>query len=390
MLMAKSNLSDKSTVFITQGKSAYENTINTLSQVDLGFMSGKKILLKPNVGRIAYPGDGINTDPNVVAASIDFFLDNNSEVAVGESPISGVNVMDAFDASGIADITKQRKCKLIDLDKKGYKKCNTKNAKVMKFFKICKSVFDYDYIVSIPVMKTHMHTGVTLSVKNMKGCLWKKSKVDLHMLPPVPETNEKPINIAIADMAEILKPDLTLIDGIVGMEGLGPSVGNPKPLGVIIASLDSFAADAIACYLMGISPKEIPHLKLCNQREYGHISLDKIIVKPDNWKDYINPFNLPPDNLSIEFPKVSIFDKNSCSACQSSLLVFLKKYHNEIFKIFPNKEKFCFAIGKSNVDLPEDTICIGNCTLANSKNSLFIQGCPPVASAILEFIKKKL
>jgi Uncharacterized conserved protein len=76
-------------------------------------------------------------------------------------------------------------------------------------------------------------------------------------------------------MAEILKPDLTLIDGIVGMEGLGPSVGNPKPLGVIIASLDSFAADAIACYLMGISPKEIPHLKLCNQREYGHISLDK-------------------------------------------------------------------------------------------------------------------
>ena len=79
-------------------------------------------------------------------------------------------------------------------------------------------------------MKMHMHTGVTLAVKNMKGCLWRKSKVDLHMLPPLPGHNEKTLDIAIADMSAILRPHLSIIDGTIGMEGLGPSAGKAKQM----------------------------------------------------------------------------------------------------------------------------------------------------------------
>jgi uncharacterized protein (DUF362 family) len=68
-----------------------------------------------------------------------------------------------------------------------------------------------------------MHTGVSLAVKNMKGALWRRSKVELHMLPAVPGVAERSLDVAIADMSAALRPHLSLIDGTVGLEGLAPA-----------------------------------------------------------------------------------------------------------------------------------------------------------------------
>ena len=98
--------------------------------------------------------------------------------------------------------------------------------------------------------------------KRLKGCLWRRSKVELHMLPALAGSKDKPLDVAIADMASVLRPHLAIVDGTVGMEGLGPSAGRPKPLDAVVVSADAFAADAVACQLMGTAAEHIPHLRL--------------------------------------------------------------------------------------------------------------------------------
>jgi len=373
-------------VIVTAGHGPYANTRAALGQIDLSRARGKRVLLKPNIGRVAPPGVGINTDPQVIAAAIDVFREAGAEVAVGESPIAGVEAPEAFDTLGLTAIASERDCLLIDMDVRRFVEVPIPHGLAIKSLKVCPEVFEYDLIVSIPVMKMHMHTGVTLSVKNMKGCLWRRSKVELHMLPPVEGRDEKPIDIAIADLSSILRPHLSIIDGTVGMEGLGPSAGHAKPFDVMIVSADAFAADAVACRLMGTQAEDIPHLRIGAERGYGLIALDSLAISPGHWQDWSSPFLPPPDNLLIEFPNMTILDENSCSACQSTLLLFLKRYGDRIFDYFPSESKIHIAIGKGHKTVPEGTICIGNCMRYHRDTGLFIPGCPPVASRILSAI----
>jgi len=376
-------------VHVAGGDGPYSNTYAALAQLDLSPARGKRVLLKPNVGRVAPPEAGITTHPQVVAAAIDAFREAGADVAVGESPIWGVKTEEAFDSAGITLVAHERDCILIDMDARRFVEVPVPDGVAINSLKVCPEVLEYDLVVSLPVMKMHMHTGVTLAIKNMKGCLWRRSKVGLHMLPPVEGHDEKPIDIAIADMSSVLRPHLSIIDGTVGMEGLGPSAGQAKPLNVIVVSADVFAADAIACRLMGTTAEDIPHLRIGAERGYGVIGLDSISVTPDNWHDWSSLFAPPPENLSIEFPNINVLDKNSCSACVSTLFLFLKHYRDRLFDYFPSDTSICIAIGKGHEEVPEGTLCIGNCVALHRGSGIFIPGCPPVSSEILTVISGK-
>ncbi|MHC4463764.1 MAG: DUF362 domain-containing protein [Planctomycetota bacterium] len=370
-------------VFWASGDDPYDNTRKALSNIDLSPSKNKRVLLKPNVGRNVQPETGITTHPQVVAAAIDAFRDAGAEVAVGESPITGVAVLDAFQISGLSAVSDRRNCPLIDMDVRCYVTVEIPDGAAIKSLRVCREVAEYDIIVSIPVMKTHMHTVVTLSVKNMKGCLWRRFKVDLHMLPQLCGREEKSLDIAIADMSSVLRPHLSIIDGTVGMEGLGPSAGKPKALGVVLVGVDAFATDSLACGVMGISAYDVPHLRIGAQRGYGVIDLDSIGIYPDNWKEVQKSFALPPDELSIEFSGFNILDQQSCSACQSTLLMFLRKYGKQLRDSTPDDKDIIIAIGKGHEELPSGTLCVGNCTAKHKDCGVFLPGCPPVASEIL-------
>jgi hypothetical protein len=167
------------------------------------------------------------------------------------------------------------------------------------------------------------------------------------------------------------------------MEGLGPSAGNPKPLGAVVVGVDAFAADSLACALMGISARDVPHLRMGAERGYGVIDLDQIDVQPENWKDVQSPFARPPEHLSIEFTGFSILDSQSCSACQSTLLMFLRKYGQQLRDTTPDDKDIVIAIGKGHKELPTGALCVGNCTARHRNCCVFVSGCPPVASEIL-------
>ena len=376
-------------IFIASGPDAYKNTKEVISKIDIASVSGKRVLLKPNAGRADAAGSGITTNPLVVAAAIDAFREAGAFVAVGESPITGVKAHDAFRTTGIAGIAEERDCPLLNMDERQPVRVRIKDGAAIKSLKVCPEIFEYDFIVSIPVMKTHMHTVVTLSVKNMKGCLWRRSKVDLHMLPPLKGTDIKPLDIAIADMVSVLRPHLSIIDGSTCMEGLGPRAGKPKKLDLVIAGIDPFAADTVACALMGINSDDVPHLQIGGLRGYGVTDIVKINISPGTWKNLISKFELPAENLSLHFPGITILDEQSCSACQSTLLLFLEKYGEEIFDYFPGQENITIAIGKGHNSVPRGTLCIGNCTANNKRKGIYVSGCPPVSSQILKKISGK-
>jgi uncharacterized protein (DUF362 family) len=369
---------------VAHDQGPYQNTRTALQSIPLESMRGKSVLLKPNAGRMARCGEGITTHPEVVAAAIDAFQQAGAQVAVGDSPITGVKALEALKVTGISTVAQKRNCAVLDMDQRPAIEMDIPNARVLNKLKLCADVPEFDVIVSIPVMKMHMHTDVTLSVKNMKGCLWRRSKVQLHMLPPIKGSDEKPINVALADMATVLRPHLAIIDGTVGMEGLGPAAGQPKILDCVVVSADAFAADAVACRLMGTRAEDVPHLRMGAERQLGVIDLDRIKITPEHWQDWAGDFAKPPQNLSIEFPRVTVKDNNSCSACQSTLLLFLKDYADRIFDYLPEQDRLEIAIGKGHTELPEKTLCLGNCTAGFKNDNPYVAGCPPVASEILK------
>jgi uncharacterized protein (DUF362 family) len=374
---------DRPRVEVGRGPDAYALTRAVLGRFDLGPAAGKRVLLKPNAGRLAKPGSGVCTNADVVAAAIDAFREAGAEVAVGESPISGVKTPEAFAATGIAAVCDVRTCPMIDMDERPPVRVELPEGVAIQELQLCAEMLEYDLIVSIPVMKMHMHTGVTLALKNMKGCLWRRSKVKLHLLPPVPEFPEElSINVAIADLTWALRPHFSILDGTVGMEGLGPSAGAPKRADLIVAGAEPFAADAVACALMGLSAADVPHLRLAAARGYGVIDLAQIDVRPDTWQSLVANFAGPPKNLEISFPGIRVLDRNSCSACQSTLLLFLKHYREKILDYFPPGE-VSIVIGKGNENVPDHALCLGNCAARHRGKGIFVPGCPPVSSEIL-------
>ena len=377
---------DRPRVAVAAGQGAYGNARAALADWDLSPARGRRVLLKPNAGRIAGAGAGITTHPQVVAAAIDAFREAGAETAVGESPICGVTAADAFEATGIAAIARERDCPLIDMDARPFREIAVPEGVVLRTLRVCAEACEFDTVVSIPVMKMHMHTGVTLSVKNMKGCLWRRSKVQLHMLPPAEGTDARPLDIAIADLAGVLRPHLAIVDGTVGLEGLGPSAGSPKFLDAVVVGADPFAADAVSCALMGLDAHTVPHLELGAARGYGVTDLDRIQVQPGDWRRLVSPFAPPPADLAMEFPQFRVLDRQSCSACQSTLLLLLKRYGPELLDYYPSGTVPVIAIGRGHDELPGGTLCVGNCTARHRAVGLYVPGCPPVGSEILRTV----
>jgi len=139
---------------------------------------------------------------------------------------------------------------------------------------------------------------------------------------------------------------------------------------------------------MGIAAENVPHLRLGAERGYGLVDLGRLSVTPDKWRDFVSPFAPPPANLAIAFPRITVHDRSSCSACQSTLLLFLTQHKDRIFDYFPRQETIHIAIGKGHAELPDETILIGNCTAHHRGQGIFVPGCPPVGSQILAAISK--
>ncbi len=374
---------------ISHGLGPYRNTLKVLKGLELPALRGRRVLLKPNAGRFVPSAKGITTHPQVVAAAADFFLECGAEILLGDSPILGVKPLSNLEIGGYAKVARERGIEMIDVDKPAAINIAISGGRAIKHLRVCRVWSQVDYVVSIPVIKTHMHTQVSLSLKNMKGLLRRREKVRLHQLPLKKRSGRevKMLDIAIADLSTVLPPHLALIDGSVGQEGLGPSAGNPKKLGLVLGSVDYLAADAVACFLMGISASKVHHLRLAAARMGRTLDLAGIDVKPGDFRKLRKRFVLPPRKLSLSFPGMKLQDKDACSACLSTIFAFLSRYQRELDYML-KEEELKLATGSGIREVSPDTFLVGNCAIQAAKQGFDVKGCPPVPSQIFEAIKK--
>jgi len=379
----------KANVVVQHGPDPAALAYNAISSVFDDDAKGKKVLLKPNTGRKGLAKSGLCTHPEAIRGLIVFFQEKGAaEIYVGDGPLFGVDEWEALVSSGVMEVCQQTKAICVNLDEHQPIDMPIKNAVIADSLKVSSFMRQVDLVVSVPVIKTHMHTGVTLSIKNMKGCLFKEEKTRLHRIDKASPDRKKGLTLdyGIADMASILMPHYAVIDGIVCMEGFGPSAGSEINLDVVVASKNAAAADLVASRLMGMGWEDIPHLNLV--REKLGLRLDEIVVEPLDYMKYGKKFE-PASQLKLKvvYPNISIVEKGACSACSATLMAFLKSHGNK----FPGELKFTLAAGKDLTEkdvIEAKTYLIGNCTVATARKGdfLFCKGCPPVGSSLLSFI----
>lgn len=364
---------------------------HSLSKINLPDLTGLNVLLKPNVGREVTRNSGANTSPDVVEAIFDYLRSNyRARYFIGDSPITGVSSRKAFIKSGYRSLMEHEDLHYIDLDSRKPLTLKMANGKILKEVKVTGFLHDFDYIISIPVLKMHMHTGATLSLKNMKGLIYKKEKVKLHQLhcSDAVKKGFKELDIAIADLAEVLAPDLAIIDAYYAMEGMGPSAGDRVQMNTIISSTDFLAADVGAITVSGMKIKDVPHVQLLSERKKGICSIDDIETIPEEITPFVTRLRPPPREIKINNRKVNLIDFGSCSACLFSIFQFLTHNDKLVENYFQEYGQMNIAVGKGIPDPSSETILVGNCTIHKKDQGIFIKGCPPTQSSIVETIDK--
>ncbi|MFX0101704.1 MAG: DUF362 domain-containing protein [Candidatus Hodarchaeota archaeon] len=392
-------------VSVARDKNIAKAVVAALEKVDIPDLSGKTILLKPNVGRESEHSRGINTNPQVVEAVFHFLKkQHDAEFLIGDSPIISTNTTAAFEKAGYASLLEQDGLQFVDLDSLPPKTISIPGGKVLKEIRVTGYIDKIEFIISIPVLKMHMHTGASLSIKNLKGLIYKRDKVKLHHInePEVVKQHDIPgkvvkeLDIAIADYASVIMPDLSIIDASFAQEGMGPSSGNPVRLDTIIASIDPISADVITLAICqpDWALNNVPHLKFIAERISHPVleDLDAITTIPSDISSFKRRIEPPPTTISIAYNNVRLIDVESCSACLSTIFTFLKENKEFIDENFTPENPLTLAIGKGlkDSDLYGPAFLFGNCTANRSEDGIFIKGCTPVQSTLLATIMEYL
>jgi uncharacterized protein (DUF362 family) len=231
----------------------------------------KTVLLKPNLVGFD-PQCEMNTHPYVIAATRESFLRlGAAEVLIGDGPAMDRDTEAIIESVRLREFTGPLGRTFVDLNLDDVKRVvlSTRASRLKELF-LPKTVLGVDFLVSMPKLKTHHWAGVTLSLKNMFGIVpgscygWPKNV--LHWAG---------IDGAILDINAAARPDFSIVDGIVGMEGNGPIQGTPKPCGVLVLGDDPVAVDATCCRVMGLRPDKVKYLNAAGTL-LGHVDAAKI------------------------------------------------------------------------------------------------------------------
>lgn len=244
-----------------------------------GFFKNKQVLLKPNFLTSFNAERGTCSHPAVIRAAALAALQGGGAVSLGDSP-GFERVERVAKVLGVTSAIQDLDIPLVSFDDQ---KTEVKfpQGKFCKSFPLGSPAARAQVLVNLPRLKTHSFTGYSGAVKNLYGCISGRSKMALHMR--YHELGD--FSRMLADLAGYLQPALTVVDGIVSMEGPGPRRGTPRPTGFLIMSRDPVAADAVACTLVGIPPREILHLRYAHEAGYGVARVDSLEIVGDSLKD---------------------------------------------------------------------------------------------------------
>jgi uncharacterized protein (DUF362 family)/Pyruvate/2-oxoacid:ferredoxin oxidoreductase delta subunit len=311
---------------------ALKAALSALGGLSQFIKPGQKVLIKPNVLMGKAPDNAVTTNPAIISAVIKEVVKAGGIALVGDSPgDTHSNVIQTMEITGIKPAVENAGGKMVYFQHEGVIQVKSpSHNKMMPVLTLAKIIETVDVIINLPKLKTHNLTGYTGAIKNMFGTVPGFNKTKFHnQLHEV-----KDFSAALVDILEITKPALNVMDAVIGMEGPGPSNGQPRKMGAIIASTDAVALDTIASYLIGYDPKQIETTATAYKRGLGEMDLAKIKVlgarleelRQADWKRALNLYSflqgrLPGLFYRLLFPLVNqlkiypVIDQKKCTKC---------------------------------------------------------------------------
>jgi uncharacterized protein (DUF362 family) len=280
-------------VFVAAGQRYDGSLVATIrdglqaSGLDAAMVRGRRVLLKPNMVEPDRSMPHMTTHPAMVLAAAEVFRSWGAQVTVGEAPGHVRDTELALIESGIGDALDRDNLEFADLNyEQSVFVSNRGGTSSLDGFYFPRSIVEADLVVSMPKLKTHHWVGMTAAMKNLYGTLpglkygWPKNV--LHHAG-IPET--------VNDINASLPKTMAIVDGILCMEGDGPIVGTPKPMGLVLIGTNPPAVDATAARIMGLDPMKIRYLRLAGDR-LGPLDEQRIEQRGEKWQTLVDPFEM--------------------------------------------------------------------------------------------------
>ena len=238
---------------------------------------GQRVLLKPNLlGGFAVER-AVTTHPSVVRAAVRLAQEAGGRVLVGDSPALG-HLPGVARGCGLAPVLEEAGAQLLDFSEPHDFEVPT--GKVAPRLTLAKALREADVFISLPKLKTHAQMTLTGALKNQYGCIPGTLKSQWHFRLQKPEW----LASLILDVNRVARPALAIMDAVIAMEGMGPTSGQPRGLGALLASADLAALDTLACHLIGLEPMRVPLLVAAQEQHFGQTDLAQIHVLGDDWQ----------------------------------------------------------------------------------------------------------
>ena len=211
---------------------------------------GSRVVIKPNLLAPASPQRAILTHPTVIKSVVEYVLDRGGKVQISDSPALGT-FEKVLAESGIMETLRG-----LDVTYKEFKESTTIDVgEPFRKIEIARDALEADVLINLPKLKTHSQMLLTLGVKNLFGCIVGLRKPQWHLRTGV---DREAFATLLVRIHQAVKPKLTILDGILAMEGEGPGRGGrPKEVGILLGSVDAVALDVAVCRLLGLAEDDL-------------------------------------------------------------------------------------------------------------------------------------
>ena len=213
---------------------------------------GDRVLLKPNLLTAGHPGKECITHPEIVYCIAELVKESGGKPFLGDSPAFG-SAMGVAKANGYLPIIEELNLPVVEFHPQSYETQST----VFKNLRLSKEAMEADLVINLPKLKSHVQLTMTMGVKNLFGCVPGKMKAWWHMEAGKDKSR---FGEMLVETARAIDPDLTILDGIIGNEGNGPSRGEPRQSNILAASDNVFALDLSLVEILKVNPATVPTL----------------------------------------------------------------------------------------------------------------------------------
>lgn len=311
-------------------RNAVESSLAPLGGFESVIKDGDRVLIKLNLLSAKPPEAAVTTHPAVVRAVVEMGQELGATVIVGDSPGGGSSVSSyksLLQKTGIQGVVDETGCECVRFDEATVEISSNK-AKTFKKLTLAKAITEVDVIIGLPKLKTHSLTYYTGAVKLLYGYVPGMFKPEYHL------HTARDINLfaeLLLDLHEMYTPTISIMDAVVGMEGAGPSNGNPRKIGLLLASKSCTAIDYVAVTIASFNPMMVPTVKIAKERGIGPNNLTEITIfgeklEPLIMKDFkkattmslsrVPPFmtNILKTIIAVK-PRIDAFKCKKCGEC---------------------------------------------------------------------------